>query len=450
METTLKTNIKRIILYIMIALLVMMSPGAVSCYAEGSTDEPVVSGRAAFLMDAKTGEILFDYNSTDEEYPASLTKMMTAILILERFTMDHVVTIKKEAVNPIGNNMNLKEGEQLTIGQLLNVLMVYSANDAAVALAIEHSGSVEEFAKAMNKKAKEIGCKHTNFINPNGFTNDAIHHTTARDMATIALYGMQKKDFAKIVKKKSYTLQATNKNKQRTFETTNKLLADGPLHYDGTIGVKTGFMALSGQCFVGMAERDGMTLIGVSLGCETEEDRFKDVAKLFDYGFDNYKSFRIMAENESTGDIKVKYGHNTFVETVVPDGAYITMPKSGDESLATTEVELKDHVDAPIKKGTKVGVCKIYENEKKVGQTDVVIARDVKKGGPWTALYISDMAFYIAAGVLVLFLLLIIFIKSKKRKARKRREEQRRRQREARAMQIAAERKDKERRGWPY
>jgi D-alanyl-D-alanine carboxypeptidase len=209
-------------------------------------------------------------------------------------------------------------------------------------------------------------------------------------------------------------------------------------------------MALSGECFVGMAKRNGMTLVGITLGCETEEARFTDVAALFDYGFDNYKSFKVLKENETTGTVKVKYGHHTFVETKVPSGAYITMPKSGDESLATTEVKLKDHVEAPIKKGTKVGIVTIYENGKKSGTADVVIAETVKKGGPWAALYISDMAFAIAAAIIILIIAFIIIIKTKKRNARKRRELERKRQREARARQIAAERMDKERRGWPY
>lgn len=414
-----------------------------------SGDDPDVKAAAALLIDADSGKVLYEKNSKSEMYPASLTKMMTCILTLENLDLDKEVTIPAEAVFPTGNNINLKEGEKITVKDLVNALMVYSANDAALALAIEVAGSVEEFAKMMNEKAKEIGCTHTNYINPNGFTNDAIHHTTARDLAKIAKYGMEKKEFRKIVGQKKYTVPADNMNKARTVKTTNLLLADGQYHYEGVKGVKTGFMALSGYCFVGAADKDGLNMIGVSLN-SGENQRFVDVANMFDWGAENYKSYELMPKNESCGTIKVKYGHNTFVDTVVPEGAYVTMPKNGDEELADSKTVMKDHVEAPIKKGTKVGVVKIYEDGKKVGESDIVISKTVSKGGPWAALYISDMAFYIAVGVLLLIIVVIMILRARKKRALRRRQEMIRRQRERRAMEIAAERADKERRGWPF
>ncbi|MEE1170488.1 MAG: hypothetical protein UHP11_07275, partial [Anaerovoracaceae bacterium] len=142
--------------------------------------------------------------------------------------------------------------------------------------------------------------------------------------------------------------------------------------------------------------------------------------------------------------------HNTSVDTIAPKGAYVTLPKNADESIADTKIILKDHVEAPIKKGTKVGSVEIYEDGKKTGESDVVISRSVKKGGPWTALYISDMAFYIAVAAALLLIVLFIIFRVKVRRARKRREIERRRARERKAMQIAMEREDKKRRGWPY
>lgn len=435
---------------IAMALLLCFDAGSVLAAGEsGSADLPQPQGAAALLIDADSGKVLYEKNSTQEMYPASLTKMMTCILALERLDLDQKVTIPAGAVFPTGNNIGLKEGEVLTVEQLLNALMVYSANDAALALALEMSDSIEGFADEMNKKAREIGCTHTNYINPNGFTNDPIHHTTASDLAKIAQYGLEKEEFREIVRKPKYTVPADNKNPARTVKSTNLLLRDGPLHYEGTIGVKTGFMALSGYCFVGAAEKNGLTMIGVSLNSGNKQ-RFADVAEMFDYGAANYESHELIAKNGDAGNIKVKYGHQTSVDTVVPGGAYVTLPKNADESLADTKIVLKDHVEAPIKKGTKVGVVKIYEDGKKTGESDVVISKSVDKGGPWAAFYISDMTFYIASAVIIVLIILIIMLKIRKRKARKRREEQRRRERERRAMQIAMEREDKKRRGWPY
>lgn len=439
----------RLLVLIMTVMVLLSVEAAPAFAAEGSSDKPNPMAQAALLVDVKTGKVLYEKNKTKEMYPASLTKMMTCLVVLDHLKLDQKVTVAPEAVFPVGNNINLKAGEVLTVEELLNALMIYSSNDAALALAIETSGSVEAFAKEMNKKAKEIGCKHTNYINPNGFTNEPIHHTTAEDLVKIASYGLKNETFSSIVKKATYTVPKTNKNKARPVETTNLLLRNGKYHYDGVIGVKTGFMALSGYCFVGAAEKDGMTLIGVSLN-SGDIERFTEVADMFDYGFDNFKTLELVKKNEKTDNVKVKYGHKTSVPTMVPDGAFITMPKSGDESLATTEVKLKDHVEAPIKKGTKVGTLEILEDGKKVDETEIVIAQDVEKGGPWTALYISDMTFYIMAGVAAVILLLIIIVAIKVRSVKKRRALERKREREEMAMRIAAERKDKEQRGWPF
>ena len=437
------------LLSLMLMMSLLISQGASSAYAADGSDKPDPKAIAALLIDVDSGKVLYEKNSKQEVYPASLTKMMTGILVLEKLDLDKEVTIPAEAVFPTGNNIKLKEGEKTTVRVLLNALMVYSANDAALALAIEASGSVENFVKEMNAKAKEIGCTHTNYINPNGFTNDPIHHTTCRDLAKIAAYGLEKKEFRKIVKQPEYTVPADNKNGERKVKSTNLMLRKGKYHYDGTIGVKTGFMAISGYCFVGAAKKNGMTLIGMSMNSGLNR-RFVEVSEMFDYAAANYKSHKLIGRNESTGTIKVKYGHNTFVDTVAPEGAFVTMPKNGDESLADSKVVIKDHVEAPIKKGTKVGVVKIYEDGKKVGESDVVISKTVEKGGPWAALYISDMAFYISAGVLLLIILVIIIMVSRKKKAKRRREEMRKRERERKAMEIAMEREDKRRRGWPY
>ena len=258
---------------------------------------------ACILIESSTGKILYEKNANEIKYPASTTKIMTAILALENCKLSDVATVSHNAifsVPPSYSHASLREGEKLTIEQLLYALLIPSANDAANVIAEHISGSVEKFAELMNEKAKEIGCKHTNFINANGIHNKE-HVTTAYDLSLIGSYAMKNNTFRKIVKSTRYTLPATEKypKNDRIFNTTNELLRENysnskeNYYYKYANGAKTGYTDEAGACIVASAKKDEMEVIVVILGGHITKDglseRFLDCKNLFDYAFENYE-----------------------------------------------------------------------------------------------------------------------------------------------------------------
>lgn len=414
MKVSNKLNVKKIILAVMVMILsgFIFIPGDEIAIAAPNLS---VEARGVVLMESKSGDFLYEKNADVPMAPASITKIMTCILVLENLNMDDKVVIPKEATNLRGNNINLKEGEVLTVRQLTNALMVYSANDAAVALAIKVSGNVNNFCKLMNKKALALGCKHTNYISPNGLTNNYNHITTARDQSLVARYFMKKQEAGNIVKQGTYTVDATNKSAPRKLKSTNEMLPGKKHEYSGTVGIKTGFMASSGYCFVGAAKRDDKDLIAVVLNESNSDKRFIDCGKIFDYGFLNYRNVELLKTGGSAGRVKVQYGNKTIVDTYVENGAYVTLANS-DKSTIKKEISLNKNVKAPIKKGTKVGKVIIYKNGKKLRSENVRISETVKKGGPWSRFYISDRAFI----AIVILVILIFLLRRKKPKTYRR------------------------------
>jgi len=451
---------KRIICIITILMVLFVMQAVPVCAADSM---PSVKCSGAILVDYNTGKVLYEKNADTEIPPASTTKIMTCMLVLERKSLSDEVTVPAAAAGMSGNTMKLKKGEVLTVRQLLYALMLHSANDAAVALAIDVSGSVDSFCDLMNQKAAQLGADSTHFISPNGFTNSSRHHTTARDMSVIASWAMKNSTFRKLVRTSRYVIPATNKSARRVMKTTNKLLYDTKKKdsitvngekrtpkYKGTIGIKTGFMAASGYCLVAAAKQKDTEYIAVVLKSPTDLNRYSDAVTMLDYGFDNFYTSKLYAPGADTGRVKVKYGHKTHVRTTVPNGAYITLPTDGAANLGSSKIVLYKNVKAPVKKGTKVGVVNIYEDGVKTDTADILISESVGKGGPWAAWYISDMTAALAAAAVCIIIVLLIIIRSRRRRARRKREASLRAAREERAMQIAAERAEKARRGWPY
>ena len=212
--------------------------------------EPELVGEAAALIDSRNEQLLFEKNSNKRMYPASTTKILTAIIALERGNLEDIVSIPRVACNIEGSAIGLQEEEKITLEDLLYALMLNSGNDTAVAIACHIGGSVEEFARMMNELAVRIGAENSNFKNPNGLP-DPDHYTTARDMALIAHYAMQNPEFRKIVSTRSATIQRGVPDAQIYLENSNKLL----WNYDGTIGIKTGYTNDARQCLVSAAAR---------------------------------------------------------------------------------------------------------------------------------------------------------------------------------------------------
>ena len=307
------------ILFFMLTILFLSTFITTSFASNTSTNAVSVGSPSCILMEANSGKILYEKNANQVRYPASTTKIMTAILVLENCELTDVATVSRNAIHSIPPDYviaNIKEGEELTVEQLLNVLLIPSANDVAIVLAEHISGSVSKFSDLMNEKAKEIGCKNTHFVNPNGIHNKN-HVSTAYDLALIGRYAMKNSTFRKIVQKTQYTLPATNKYSKadRTFKTTNDLLikntskSKSNYYYPDATGVKTGYTGEAGNCLVASAKKDNMEVISVVLGAEfTKEglsEKFLDTITLLDYAFEHYSIKTLQEKNTVLQEVEV-------------------------------------------------------------------------------------------------------------------------------------------------
>ncbi len=361
-------------------------------YAE-EVDKPDISSPSVLLMDLSSGKVLFEKNMNDKRYPASLTKIMTAILTIENCNLDEVATVSSNAVMSLSSGYvtaNLQVGEELTVDQLLHVLMVGSSNDAAIVLAEHISGSVEEFSKLMNEKAAEIGCASTHFVNPNG-THDTDHYSTAYDLALIAKYAMQNQTFRQIVSTTSYQLPATDKykNNDRLFTTTNSLLivnnnnrADN-YYYKYATGIKTGFTTPAGNCLIASANKDGLELLTVVLGAGDTKSglsaRYIDTINLFEYGYDTYTLMEVVKAGGVVQTVNIDNATRDTkrLEAVVENDVSVLVKQSDKDSPVIPEVKLNEGLKAPIKKGDIIGTVK-YTVEGIDYEENLIAKNDVK------------------------------------------------------------------------
>ena len=336
-----------------------------------TSNMPTTYSNNCLLMEQSTGAILYGKNIYDKVYPASTTKIMTDILALEKCNLTDIATASHNAVYsvPVGySHANIQEGEELTIEQLLNVLLIPSANDAAFILAEHIAGSVDAFSDMMNGKAKEIGCLNTNFVNPNGIHNEN-HYSTAYDMALIGKYAMKFDVFRQIVAKTSCSLPITNKydKADRLFNTTNELIkpnyssSASNYYYQYATGAKTGYTDAAANCIVATATKNDVSLIVVIMhGERTDEglsQRALDCKTLFEYGFNNFsftklaskgdicKTLEIEGATSSTKDLNLLYA-----EDIV---AYLPL----DFNLydVSSNVTISTEISAPIASETILG-----------------------------------------------------------------------------------------------
>ena len=400
-------NINRIVSVLLVLLMFTMFISSV--YAEDQSlnlDSPV-----ALLMDLKTGKILYEKEIDKKMYPASLTKVLTAIIVLENCDLNEVATVSYDAVMDIASGYvtaNLQVGEELTVEQLLYVLMVGSSNDAAVVLAEHVSGSVEEFSKLMNEKAKEIGCTSSNFVNPNG-AHDENHYSTARDLSIIARYAMQNETFRTIVKTTSYKLPQTNKydKEDRLFTTTNSLLmlnnnnrADN-YFYKYATGIKTGFTTPAKNCLIASSNKENLELLTVVLGAGENSEglsaRYKDTINMFEYGYSNYTLRQVIKSGGVVQTVPIKNATRDTkkLDAVVSNDIAVLIKMENKDIALLPEVHLNDNLKAPIKKGDKIGSV-TYKVEDIEYTEDLLAGSDVKK----SRLFLKIL-FAIAAIVLI-------------------------------------------------
>lgn len=297
----MKINKKKLFINVLLLIILIFTP--FSTYAaentENNNEENILNlySKSCILVETTTGTVAYEKNSTEKMYPASTTKLLTAILAIENCNLTDTVTITNEMISkvPAGyTTAYLRPGEIITVEQLLNILLILSANDAGFALAIHISGSVENFANLMNEKAKEIGCVNTHFTNPSGI-QDENHYSTAKDMSLIGTYAIKYPLICEIGAQTSYTLSTQN-GTTRTFETTNTLIKNSePNYYEYANGLKTGYTADAGSCVIATAQKDNMKFLAVVLDAPKPENnivyRDIDCKTLFEYGFTNYDKF---------------------------------------------------------------------------------------------------------------------------------------------------------------
>ena len=378
------------------------------------------------LMEAKTGEILYEKNGYEVMYPASTTKLMTAILTIENCNLDDVAKVSHGAVFSVPwdyTNAALQVDEELSIEDLLNVLLIPSANDAGFVLAEHIAGSTESFASMMNSKAQEIGCKNTHFTNPSGIHNDD-HYSTAYDLALIGRYAMQYEEIRNIVCKTNYRLPATAKyvNDDRYFVTTNSMLRESYKNYydERVTGLKTGYTEHALDCIVATAEQDDMNLICVILNAGYTEaglrQKYLDCRTLFDFGFENYEIKNVVSANDVYDNIKIDGAtkETENLNLLYKDSISAFVPKTYDISYAEKNIVLKENIKAPINSGDVIGKIDYTINEHTYS-TDLIAASNVEPF-PWMEIFIK---IGIAFALILILMIIIRLIKPKKKKYRR-------------------------------
>lgn len=337
---------------------------------------PDISAKAAILMDESSGRVLFAQNAHQRMPQASLTKIMTALLVIEHGDLDKEVVISKHAEETGESSIWLEEGEVLSRNQLLYALMLASANDAAVALAESVAGSEELFVTKMNNRVEKLNLSNTHFANPHGLDAQG-HYSSAFDLASLAREGLKNPLFRKVVTTKEMQIPWPGHSWERSLFNINKLIT----RYQGARGVKTGYTSKAGCCLVGAAQRGDLKLISVVMD---SSDIYSDTEKLLDYGFNNYETV-VLEKKDKAYQVEVNKGTSGFV-SVKPerDAAVAVLPAEKEQLSLKTEISEK--VQAPVKKGTVLGTGRIILNGKVIDRINYLAQEDVNKKPPfWIA-----------------------------------------------------------------
>ena len=362
---------------LIMAILIAIMPMNLS-FANEDNAPLSVSSKSAILMDVGSGQILYEKNAHDKLPPASVTKVMTMLLICEaldsgKITLDDSVQISDNAASMGGSQIFLEAGEVQKIDTLLKGIAVASANDGCVAMAEYIGGSVESFVDMMNAKAKELNMKDTNFVNTNGLPVDN-HYTSAHDIAIMSRELLKHDVISKylttwmdqvVVGKKQITVGLAN---------TNKLIK----HYQGATGVKTGFTQQAKYCLSASAKRGDTHLVAVTLGAETSPERFKDATSLLNFGFANYESVKLCSKNDNIATLTLDKADEQKINLVAKEDLSVLIKKGGNKDF-TRKIKVNENPTIPIKKGTNLGYVEIYQGKTLVGKVDLVNTKDIQK-----------------------------------------------------------------------
>ena len=371
MELDMKKIVVRYLCFLLI--FVMWLPAV---HAEESALE--IESESAILAEITTGQILFEKNPDERMKIASVTKVMTMLLIMEslhsgKISMEDTVTVSERACSMGGSQVYLSPGEQMSVSDMLKAIAVASANDASVAMAEHIMGSEEAFADAMNKRAKALGMENTNFINANGLDGEN-QYSSARDVAIMSCELMKHEAI------RSYLQIWTDSLRDGAFglANTNKLIR----FYQGATGIKTGSTSEAKYCLSASAERDGLELVAVILAGPTSQDRFNNASKLLDHGFANYAMVSGAERGQSFGEAAVSKGAEKQVAVAAAEDFERLVSKDKKGSVEVIPV-LPEYVVAPIKKEQKIGELQIFIDGEQVGTVSLAAQHEVKRITPW-------------------------------------------------------------------
>lgn len=350
--------------------------------AAKQSDIPDINSRAAVVIDRNSNTILYGKNENSQRKMASTTKIMTCLLVIENCDLADTVEVSKKSAGTGGSRLGLKTGDKIIVKDLLYGLMLCSGNDTAVALAEHVSGSVEDFATLMNKKAKELGLTNTSFVTPHGLDSDN-HYTTAYELALLANTALNNETFSKIVGTKSYTV--TINGYPKTITNTNELLGN----LSGVYGIKTGFTNGANRCLVTACKRGNLDIICVVLGADTKNFRTKDSIKLIEYCFKTYEPINIQeiidakfSEWKSTNldSFKIIKGTTSAVSVSLTPLNYKIIPVNKDDiNSLNVFITCNKTIEAPVASGTPIGIVEVYSNDICICKTNILMDCNINK-----------------------------------------------------------------------
>ncbi|MFD1707085.1 D-alanyl-D-alanine carboxypeptidase family protein [Siminovitchia sediminis] len=350
--------------------------------AEEKEKELADDSKSAILIERDTGTILYDKNSHEKLPPASMTKVMTMLLIMEaldsgQISMDEKVRTSEYAASMGGSQIFLEPGEEMTVEEMLLGIAIASANDASVAMAEKIAGTEEAFVARMNERAKELGLKNTKFQNPTGLSAKD-HYSTAHDMAIMAKELLKYEGITDFTKQYESYLREDS-DKKFWLVNTNKLVR----FYPGVDGLKTGFTSEAKYCLTATAKKDGMRVIAVVFGAPTSKSRNAQITKMLDYAFSQYSSHSLYKKGENLGKVKVSKGHVKEIHAQTSEPISILTKKGEKITDYSTEVKLNKNIKAPVKKGDTVGKIIIQKDGKQLAESELIAGKNVKKASWW-------------------------------------------------------------------
>ena len=392
-------KIKKLFIVLTFIFLIIFSNTYI--FVSNAAEAPSIDTGSVYLMDNRTTRPLYTKNENTKMYPASTTKIMTAILTLENCDLDEVVTANYDALSNIPQGYTVADiqvGEQLTVEQLLELLLVHSANDAANVLAEYVGGSIDSFVSMINTKLNELGLNDTHFTNAYGLHDDN-HYTTAKDMAFLMKYCLQNETFWKISGQASCAIPATNMWGPRKYDSTNLLLIAGnEYYYQYVFSGKTGFTSQAQHCLVTAAYNNDLELICVVLG---NDDRFNVTRSLYEYAFSNYELKNIINENDVVTNITVENASNDTksLDLLISETIPALVEKNADTKLNPI-IDLNDNISAPIFKGDVLGKVTYSINGVNY-TTNLIASHDVEE---------SNVLTYLILGLIIIIFIFIIWI----------------------------------------